>query len=227
MVPTLPAPAPSGTTSRLKAATQPLHDAAERHEFQRQLLQGTLPLTSYIEYLEQMFIVHRCLEGHLRDAAGVHPAFSQVVRDYQYQEKYLREDLAHFGVDPCGIEPLPATAALTETLDGFAVSEPLALLGCHYVVEGSNNGSRFLSRAVRRAYDLTQGGTRYLDPYGDAQRSLWEQFRSDMNALPFTNVEYTALQRGAQAMFEGIHAMQEDLHRSQVAAGMSSAARST
>lgn len=218
LMPERTAPPVTATTVQLKTATQPLHDAAENHPFQRQLIQGSLPLNGYIHYLSQMFIVHRSLEGHIRGAADTHPAFHRVVAEHQFQESYLREDLAYFGVRPDGVLSLPATAALAAELDSLAADRPLALLGCHYVLEGSNNGSKYLSHAVRRAYELKEGpGTRYLDPYGQRQRALWERFRSDLNALSFTELETETLLHGATMMFQGIYAIQEDLHRTAAA----------
>ncbi len=68
--------------------------------------------------------------------------------------------------------------------------DPLRLLGMHYVLEGSNNGSRFIARHVGRAYQLSTGpGLRYLDPYGDRQRAYWMDFKNAMGKFQFTGAD--------------------------------------
>src|SRR5690606_37846418 len=104
----------------------------------------------------------------------------------QFQEDYLLQDLAHLGRDPEAVRPTQAAAALVADIQATARREPVALLGYHYVLEGSNNGSRFIAKAVRRAYDLGEGpGTMYLDPYGERQRETWARFKAAMDAAAF------------------------------------------
>lgn len=199
-------------SERLKAETAEHHTAAERHPFQRSLVRGTVGREGYAEYLGQMLLVHAALEAGLRRAAPAVPAIAKVVREEQYQEPYLRRDLAHFGVDPAAVTPSPATAELVARLERVARERPLALLGHHYVLEGSNNGSRFIARAIRSALGLSgREGTEYLDPYGEAQRANWAQFKADLDACGLSEAEGDVLVKAAAEMFEGIHRISEDL----------------
>ena len=151
---------------RLRESTRDLHDAAEHHDFQRAFAQGSLPRDRYVGYLGQMYLVHKALEQRLRSAAETSEAIRAVVDERQYQVPYLVEDLEFFDVDPDSIEPLPATQRLIDEIEQMA-SEPASLLGLHYVLEGSNNGSRFIARGLMPAYGMAPGpGLRYLDPYG-------------------------------------------------------------
>lgn len=213
--PTNPSPNPAIASSvvmaRLKAETQDLHDAAESHRFQKALARGKISREDYTRWLGQMLLLHRALESALRSARS-EPAIAAVVRDYQYQEPYLLADLEHSAVDPGSIEPLPATAAIAARIDRAASEQPLALLGYHYVLEGSNNGSRFIARAVRRSLNLTPGrGDKYLDPYGDEQRALWAEFKADMGAVPFTPEQIQTLVDAAREMFDAISRISDDL----------------
>ena len=134
-----------------------------------------------------------------------------MVRDYQYQIPYLLEDLEFFGVDPVGIEPLPATRRFA-TMVAAGRDDPLLLLGLHYVLEGSNNGGRFIARHVARAYELAPGaGLRYLDPYGDQQRGSWMAFRDDMGSVDFTPDESTRLVAAAKQMYQAVAELADDL----------------
>ncbi len=202
---------------KLKESTQSQHDATEDGAFNQELVKGNLPRERYVEMLAQLYLIHRALEGHLRRLAGNVPAIEAVVRDYQFQEPYLLADLAFFGRDAATIEALPATKQLISRINDIAAREPDGLLGMHYVFEGSNNGSKFISKAVRRAYNLADGdGTRYLDPYGENQRAHWQQFKDDMNAAGFTSSQIDAIVRTAGETFEGVIKLHGELNESPV-----------
>lgn len=196
---------------RLRESTRDLHDAAEHHDFQRAFAQGSLPKDRYIGYLGQMYLVHKALENQLRSAAETSAAIRSVVDERQYQVPYLMEDLEFFGVDPETLEPLPGTRRLIEDIEQMA-SEPASLLGLHYVLEGSNNGSRFIARGLMAAYGLTPGpGLRYLDPYGDEQRERWLDFRTAMDAVGFSEEDSDRLLKSARHMFQAIVEISDDL----------------
>lgn len=199
---------------RLKESTQSQHDATEDGAFNQELVKGNLPRERYVEMLAQLYLFHRALEGHLRRLAATVPAIEAVVRDHQYQEPYLLADLGFFGRAADTIEALPATARFISRIDEIAAREPVGLLGMHYVFEGSNNGSKFISKAVRRAYNLSDGGTRYLDPYGENQRAHWQQFKDDMNAVEFTASQMDAIVRTAGETFEGVMKLHGELNQS-------------
>ncbi len=204
---------PDSIMMRLRTDTRTLHDRAEKTGFQQAMIAGTLAREHYVESLVQLFCLHRALEAHLRTLARRNPAVAAVVRDYQYQEPYLREDLAYFGRDIADIAPVPATQRMIDTLDLLAADEPLALLGVHYVLEGSKNGSKMLTQVVRRTYKFAgEAGTRYLDPYGDKQREYWGAFRADMDAIELTPAQRAAIVNAAGATFSGITEVYEELY---------------
>ncbi|TVQ33146.1 MAG: biliverdin-producing heme oxygenase [Phycisphaeraceae bacterium] len=193
----------------LKASTQDLHDAAENHEFQRDMFKGKISREAYAAYLGQMLLVHRTLEGRLTDVRSEVPVIGRIVASHQYQAPYLLEDLAFLDVDPDSISPTPATKAIIERIGR---ASPLALLGMHYVLEGSNNGSRYIAVNIRKAFDLQPGrGDRYLDPYGEDQRQHWAAFKRDMDAEVFTDEQQETLVAAAREMFEAISHISEDL----------------
>lgn len=201
-----------GVMERLKSETRELHGAAEQHEFNRNLFKGRLPREDYVRHLGQLLLVHRALEARLREARERVPAIASVVEEYQYQEPYLIEDLEFFGVDPATIEAQPATERLIRRINTVAEECPLALLGFHYVVEGSNNGGRFIARGIAKAYSLRPGpGLRYLDPYGDAQPQRWAEFKAEMGKVGFTDEEVCVLVDAAKEMFRAIAEIGDDL----------------
>jgi len=196
---------------RLRESTRDLHDAAEHHDFQRAFAQGSLPKDRYVSYLEQMYLVHKSLEQQLRKAAETSEAVRSVVDERQYQVPYLVEDLEFFEVDPDSIEPLAGTQRLIDEIEQMA-AQPASLLGLHYVLEGSNNGSRFIARGLMPAYGLAPGpGLRYLDPYGDEQRERWQAFRATMDEVGFSQEDSDRLLEAARHMFQGIVYISDDL----------------
>lgn len=199
-------------TRRLKVETQDLHDAAEQHELQRALFKGQLPREVYAQHLAQLLHVHRALEAAIREHRAGVPALARVVKDYQFQEPYLRDDLRCFGVDPEATAPTRGTARLIERIGRASREEPIALLGFHYVLEGSNNGSKYIAMNLRKAYGLRAGeGDRYLDPYGADQPARWAEFKADMKALGLSDAEKDRLVAAAREMFAGISAIGDDL----------------
>ncbi len=204
---------PASIMDRLRIETRELHTYAETRPLQKALIKGSLPRETYVEYLGQMLLVHAALEGEIRKHTSSHRAFAAVWREYQEREGNLRADLESLGVDPVTIEPLPATRATVEMIERASHETPMTLLGMLYVLEGSTNGSRFIARAIARAYNLEPGpGLSYLDPYGEKQTALWQQFKDDMNSVGFENDEMDALVESAKHMFQAIADISDDLY---------------
>lgn len=196
---------PASIMDSLKAQTAEHHQSAERHPFQRALFSGTLPRGLYAASLGQMLLVHRALAPCLSALAARDPRARAVIREHQFHESDFAADLQHFGAVPATVSALPATGDLIREMTDLATSRPLAVLGMHYVLEGSTNGGVYIAKGVRRAYNL-QGttGTRSLDPYGERQRERWAEFKASMNAAEFTPQESRDLVDGAQWMFEAV-----------------------
>ncbi len=196
----------------LKSATADLHQAAESSPLQRQLVKGELPRDLYAAFLGQMYLVHAALEQAVRDASGSHPGFSTVVREYHDREQRLCEDLAFLGVVLQDITPVEATTATLTDIARAAADRPIALLGMLYVLEGSTNGSKYIARAIRKAYQIEQGpGVSYLDPHGELQGDRWQAFKTDMDSVGFTESESEAIIATAKGMFRSITEISDEL----------------
>ncbi len=196
---------------RLRTETRDLHDAAENHRFQRALVKGDLEKSAYVQWLEQMALVHRALDDAITATRGTSVAVASIPQE-QLQSPYLDEDLAHFGVQRDDIRPVPATEAFVSDIAKAANEQPLAIFGIHYVLEGSNNGSRFIAMGLRRAFGLTPGaGDRYLDPYAEAQPVKWAEFKETMAALEVTTKEADLLVEWARKTFQAVTNIGEDL----------------
>ncbi|MEO0482890.1 MAG: biliverdin-producing heme oxygenase [Planctomycetota bacterium] len=195
---------------RLKESTQDAHTAAERHPLQAQLVRGQLPQDTYADYLGQLLVAHRALESALRDSASKLPAVETMAKPSRDREPDLIADLKALGRDPDTVAPGAAAASFAEWCRETAETNPVALIGPLYVLEGSTNGGRFIVRAVRKAYSV-DGGDRYLDPYGDDQPTHWAAFKTDMASIPFEERDVEALIASADRMFNTIAAIGSEL----------------
>jgi heme oxygenase len=129
-----------------------------------------------------MLCIYRSLEGHLGRGTreGKYPG---VDIEAWRKTPQLERDLAHFGHDVATPSPVPATGALVEQMGRWAAGSTPALLGVLYVLEGSTNGSRYIARSLRKAYDLSgEAGLAFMDPYGDLQPQRWLEFKRQLEA---------------------------------------------
>lgn len=198
---------------RLREDTRDLHTRAEKSLFQAKLVKGELPKDLYLEGVRQMYVVHRALEAQLAGAREADPRVAAIVTDEQFRAPRIAEDLAHHGLDAGTIEPSPEAASFVRSLEG---ASPLALLGMHYVMEGSNNGNRFIARAVAGAYGMheslaTGRGLGFLLPHGERQPAVWQAFKDQMAQQHFTEAEMHEVVEAAKTMFGSIIAIHEAL----------------
>lgn len=192
---------------RLRTETRDLHTEAERQPFQQRMLQGLLPREEFVEFLCQMLVVHRELESDLRRWRYADPRFEAVLRDEQFRERNLLADLRFFGVEESEAADLvvAASRAAAGRIARTATENPVALLGYHYVLEGSTNGAKFIARGVQKAYGLEPGpGTTFLDPHGPAQKERWDAFKRDMDGLDLTSDEREAIIEAAKDTFRAM-----------------------
>jgi heme oxygenase len=202
----------STTTEHLKDMTWELHKAAEGHRVQRSLLKGELSREMYATWLGQLLCVHRALESALRDLRGNKPATGRFLNDGRFQEPRIESDLRTLGVDIGGVSPLPAAKRLMAIIEMARAEQPIALLGMHYVFEGSTNGGRFIAKALRQAYGFEgDAGTKYYDPYGEQQRELWASYKQEFDALEISEVERDAMVAAARDVFRAMSEIGDDL----------------
>ncbi len=202
----------STTTEHLKEMTWELHKAAEGHRVQRSLLKGELSREMYATWLGQLLCVHRALESALRDLREKKPAVARFVDDGRFQETRIEADLRTLGVDIGGVSPLPAAKRLMAIIEMARAEQPIALLGMHYVLEGSTNGGVYIAKALRQAYGFEgDAGTKYYDPYGEKQRELWASYKQEFDALEVSEVERDAMVAAARDVFRAMSEIGDDL----------------
>lgn len=204
-----PAASTASLMARLREETRPNHTAAEQHPLQRDLVTGRLPRPVYGAYLARLHRVHEALERAIVEAKD--PRLASAATPDLFQTANIEADLAYYGAEPVELSASPAAASVVGAIDDAAGAEPVRLLGLFYVLEGSKNGSRFIAKAVRRAYGLDgTDGLRALDPHGDDQPALWGAFRARVDACEWTPEESDAVVDAAKAMFDAIVAIADE-----------------
>ena len=196
----------------LRESTASHHRLAEQHEFQQQFVRGTLPRPLYLRWLGQMLHIHVALEAHLDRLVARNPQLKSVFDDGRRRVAPLEKDLVFLG-STMDQPALPVARAMMARMEILATAQPLALLGILYVLEGSTNGSKFIARKVRPAYELpaTGEGSAYLDPYGDVQPVRWQEFKAAMDALRLPAAEVEPIVLAAQQTFDSIRELGAEL----------------
>lgn len=181
------APTASSIMETLRESTRALHKEAESRPLQRSMARGTLSRRDYVMYLGQLRYLHAALEASLDAVIGSCSGLARVFTDDRRRVPDLDRDLAAFGVNPDTVPVLPATQEFIDRLCELATSEPVALLGPLYVLEGSTNGGRFLARVLEKSLHIEAGaGISYMDPYGDRQPGMWASFKALADAVELT-----------------------------------------
>lgn len=198
MTATLPTPS---LAAALKADTQALHTAAERHTFHRLLFTGTLPLDRLAGQHAAAGRLQTALEHALDLASPSSPALRSLVQPYHRRGPLYAADLANLGVPAARLVPAcPEEKAFLADLDEAARHEPLALVGVLYVLEGSTNGGPFIQKALSRA--MPGVTLEALSPHGDQQAPRWGAFRAALDAMDLDEASRATVIAWAARTFE-------------------------
>jgi heme oxygenase len=161
----------------LRARTRAHHDAAEAA-----LSLAGSDLSRYARYLQAMHAVHAGFEPRLRDAGWE-------VRKLAW----LQSDLAYLDA----AAPPPAACPLP--------SDPVALAGSAYVLEGAALGARMLYKRWAPALGVSLGrGASFLFGHGDDTGRRWAEFVAQLESRELSTAQVDACVSAAAATFEAI-----------------------
>lgn len=188
---------------RLKEETKEAHKRAESQDLEKDLIKGALPRETYADYIAQRYHIHLALEKALLALREKDSRVADVVVEDRFHSPRAAEDLKDLGIDVASTKPHPETTGAIDYIASLGKQGSIALLGVFYVFEGSTNGARYISMAIRRSHGF-QGNfaTHYLDPYGEAQPGMWQKFKEVVNGQTFTADEQEEILAGATATFD-------------------------
>lgn len=195
-------------TEELRATTYAVHSRLQAAPFFAALAACQLPLESYVGQLRALAVIHGVLEQMLAECADVR--VGSVWRDAMRKLPLLQRDLHYF--EPRTVADLKdavkAAQEAAKQIRLLSLQQPLALLACVYVLEGSTLGARVLRPLVARALLLAgDEGLAYLQAYGSQTATRWSQFQDRMNALEIGPAEREQLGQAAVLFFEQLEAV--------------------
>jgi heme oxygenase len=190
-----------GLAQLLKEGTADLHELAEHAAFQTRMVNGGLSRAEFIDFLNQVLIVHHTLDGLLSEAAAADDRVATMFHPLHHREEKIEADIERLG-GTIGAEPLGATSRFLAETDRLCDTCPVALIGVLYVNEGATNGNKVVAKRLRDGLGLEKDfALDYLDPHGPDQRKNWMGFKSMLDELTMTDTEREACLDAAKATF--------------------------
>jgi len=192
----------------LKAASRAAHSQLHCAPFFVALAGGHLPLESYVGQLRALALVHGVLEQALTDSTDDNVA--RVWHKDMQKLALIAQDLQFFG--PRHVADLKeAVAAAQFVAHGIrlqSIEQPLTLLACLYVLEGSMLGAVVLRPMYARALLLQdENGLGYLGGNGANTQSRWHTFTQAMNALVLDKAQRQQLADAAITFFQQLESI--------------------
>lgn len=188
---------------RLRAETRERHVATEAIPFSSAIVNGSLPRSSYIGQLKAYLPIHAALERAFETPG--HPALAAVWSTDMRKTHLIEADLRALDLDGAHIpSAADASAQMVAWVEHLADTDPIALLGVLYVLEGSTLGGALLRRHLSVAYGLTDDGLRYYSPYGVGPKPHWVAFSERMNSAVTDATDGDRIVAAADETFERI-----------------------
>jgi heme oxygenase len=197
----------------LKAASFSSHTRLQTLPFFEALAACQLPLESYVGQLRSLAVIHGVIEQALAQCGD--QRIASVWTDDMRKLHLLLQDLKYF--EPRTVADLKGAVDSTQNaahvLRLMMIEDPISLLGCMYVLEGSTLGATVVRPMVARALLLDgTDGTSYLSSYGLTARAKWVGYAQRMNALLLTPQERSQVSIAANQLFKLLESVLHSLY---------------
>lgn len=190
-----------GLARLLKEGTAELHEEAEHAAFQTRMVNGGLSRSEFVDFLNQVLLVHRTLDWLLSEAAAKDPRVAAMFHPNHHRELKIEADIERLG-GSAGAVPLGATSRFLNEVERLSDACPVALIGVLYVNEGATNGNKVVAKRIRDGLGLEKEfALDYLDPHGADQRKNWMAFKGMLDELAMTEAERAVCLEAAKATF--------------------------
>ena len=191
------------TSDKLRQATSEQHHRLQETEFAQAILAREVDLTAYIGYIRVLAIIHAALEKGLDSCE--HSLVRQVWSDDLRRLPELLEDNDYYRYQLIPDAPAANQAALQAASHILRLSgeNPIALLGCLYVLAGSTKGAQILAPRISQALQLAPGqGLSYLSRHCDPGVAEWQQASSRLDQAVTDSGSIQILTQAAQELFQ-------------------------
>jgi len=178
---------------RLRRETRSEHDAIEAA---LNLSSESLTLDAYRRTLQRFYGYCRPLEDAIFAVGGWERGSGDL--DGRRKTPSLELDLRTLGVD---LESLPLCHQLPQ------IDSAASAFGGLYVMEGATLGGQFISRHVQQVLGVTfETGGRFFHGYGERTGSMWQKFRTALDAFATTQETQDHVVMTAQQTFRTLRA---------------------
>jgi heme oxygenase len=167
---------------QLRSHTWHRHEAFEKLPFVAALVDGTLPLESYIGQLRGLAVIFSALEQTLAQSRS--PLITRIRPLMKSRFKLLCTDLAFFAprLVPDILPAVQNALDIARVIRALSYTSSDKLLGYLYVLEGTTKGNQVHLPDIIKCFHLLDGeGVSFYRGYGDITTAHWEEFRSIAN----------------------------------------------
>lgn len=193
-------PDKNSVMDRLKVETRPAHDRIESVPFSMMMQEGRLPQARFAAQLACWLTVHGTLEAAVRESDD--EACRDVWVESMARTQHLRHDLCCHGAMDLPDEAAASTIKTVAWLSELSSSDPRALLGCLYVLEGSKLGGTILRKCLDDAYGCGPEALSYYWASGTSPMPDFRAFKERMEAALATDDDRDRVVAAASGMFE-------------------------
>jgi len=166
----------------LRSATWHRHEAFERLPFVNAMVEGTLPLESYIAQLRGLAVILSAVEQALIQSRD--PQFDGVMPFIKSRFEMLSADLAFFAqrLVPDILPAVRLSLAFAREIRSLPAKSSGRLIGFLYVLQGTTRGNQVHLPDITRCFNLQDAeGVLFYRGFGAATDASWEEFRTIIN----------------------------------------------
>lgn len=136
--------------NQIREAIAADHNAIERTPYSLALISGQIDKHDYLFSMTQMHAIHTALEAACDHNAKLSPYFTAPMR----RTTTIERDLTCFEAQISDFPVFHETEAINAMINRWAQYEPLSMIGCIYILEGSRMGSLMLAKPIAAALGI-------------------------------------------------------------------------
>ena len=186
--------------ARLRAETRPAHDRIEAVPFSTAILEERLGRSRFAGQLVCWHRVHTAMESGL--SASDDSAVTAVWNAGMARAHLLEADMSHHGSPAVHAAADDATTATVDWLTSLGSTDPRALLGCLYVLEGSKMGGTILRKRLQSAYGCDPEHLSYFWSSGVSPMPDFVAFKERMESVLADRGDQDRVVAAASDMFD-------------------------
>ncbi len=187
----------------LRTVTWHRHETFEKLPFVLAMINGTVPMESYVAQLRGLAAIISTVEHAVAESKSPIVLLLKPILKSRFQ--MLSADLEFFAPKtvPDIVPAIRLALDFARQMRTEAKADPDKLLGYLYVLEGTTRGNQVHLPDIVRSFDLqSDQGVSFYRGYGKATETHWEEFRAVMNGADSSVM--SAAEQGAVDMYNAL-----------------------